>query len=187
MTLHKRIGLQQTPLFSPQRHAALDCIIKHTTKGNVLDLGAGYGDISAFFARKGYTVRAVEKDPSIIRKHYPKDAPIDIIQCDVRTYQPQTEFKVIIVCNILCFLSLEQSNGLIDMVKQHLEDGGFIYISGFSDKEANMQCRTLISQDMLSEWLPESKYRCHQIEAYESRNYNHEPCQLIQGLFEKIK
>ena len=115
-------------------------IEKYLKKGDkILDIGAGVGEYSFYFARKGYEVSALELADANIRAFKNKltsEDKIDLVQCnalDLSCYEDQT-FDIVLLFGPLYHLkNNEDKQKCIEEAKRVCKDGGKIFFAFISN------------------------------------------------------
>lgn len=119
----------------------------------ILDIGAGAGEYSLYFANKGYTVNAIEladKNVEEFRKKITGNIDIDLRQgnaLDLSCYENES-FDVVLLCGPLYHLhAAEDRNTVIREAKRVLKKDGTLFVA-------------FINNDMIhyTEWGYDSNY-----------------------------
>jgi SAM-dependent methyltransferase len=113
--------------------------------GRALDLGAGYGRASVFFALHGMDVTSVENSPSVVRslKAFSQayDVPINIFEQDISdTDFGRSYFDTVIISQAFQHgVSQEQAFAIIDRAADAIKPGGHLWLraAGTADSGYN--------------------------------------------------
>lgn len=106
--------------------------------GKLLDIGAGYGEDSVFFAKKGFSVSSLDSLPIAI--HNTKQlseinsVKLNIINANIETYQLTENYDVIFSNLTFHFLSKDSFNTIIEKIKAHTNAEGINAISYLNNK-----------------------------------------------------
>ncbi len=115
-------------------------IIKYSSKGKALDIGAGNGRNSFFLAKNGFEVTAIDISPEnieFIKKISEKQRlNIKAKLIDVRKFKfsPKT-YSLIIAISVLDFLKRKEVEKTIKKIKKALKNKGIFYLSVFSIRD----------------------------------------------------
>lgn len=110
-------------------------LINYVPSGDLLDLGAGPGRHSAFAAKHGFDVTAVEPDAKlcgVLREI----SGIEVIEADMASYHPGKQFDVVICAMVLHFLSKAEVDQAIGFMHQTTKPGGINVISAYTNQNA---------------------------------------------------
>jgi SAM-dependent methyltransferase len=117
---------QENPDFEPDGPFYLS--LAHQYPGPVLDLGCGTGRITIPLARQGVPITGLDVMPPMLARAQAKaaDLPITWIQADVRTFQLQTQFQLIIDTGATLQHLLERADheAMLARVREHLAPDG---------------------------------------------------------------
>ncbi len=118
-------------------------------EGNVLDVGAGAGQLATRFARYGFSVTALEKGP----------APVERINnlawwhADLRSAEFETQqWAAIIALNSFPFLPQNAQNTQLERLKTALKPGGVFIFSTFTPQDPGAQ--QTLAEDLDGASLP---------------------------------
>ncbi len=107
--------------------------------GTALDVGCGEGQDVAFLAECNYNVTGVEWTPAGIEKSQrfleQKNLHATLIQADLRLWQTEKQFDLVLSINSLQFLG-ENAPAALENVKKLVAPGGVIGISVFGRENA---------------------------------------------------
>lgn len=101
----------------------------------LLDVGCGEGADSVFFAKRGFTVTAIEKNKDYIKRfrQYCKNeklSTISILHRDVVNYRyPRNRFDVMICLLVLCCMKRSDFEKMVKPLKRSIKPGGIIIMS----------------------------------------------------------
>lgn len=110
------------------------------TKGRVLDLGAGYGANSFFFAQNGFSVEGIDFCPKAIQKLRSGsdcyEGNVRAHNADIRCFRyGSQQYSLIIASMILHYFRLSEIQEVTANIRTALDSGGFVYISAFSTED----------------------------------------------------
>ena len=112
-------------------------LLKYKSFGKILDLGAGEGRNSIFLAEKGFDVTAVDISESGIKKlkdiASKKNIKINTIVGDIRKFNFDKNYDVILSIATLHFLKRTDIVELIDKMKKHTNKNGLNIINVFTE------------------------------------------------------
>lgn len=114
-------------------------------RGRLLDVGCGEGADSVFFAKKGFSVTAIDKNTvSITRfRAYRKDqhlSSISVLDRDVVKYGfPRNRYDVIIFLLALCCMKRSEFNSMLPAMKRAVKPGGIIVVSARNYLDAELK------------------------------------------------
>lgn len=119
-------------------------VIKYTSKGEALDIGAGNGRNSFFLAKNGFKVTAIDISPDKISsiKETSKKLGLEINakSIDVRKFDfPRCHYSLILAISVLDFLKRKEIEKVINEVKKSLTKDGVVYVSVFSIRDNFMR------------------------------------------------
>jgi SAM-dependent methyltransferase len=103
--------------------------------GPVLELGCGTGRLLAALAQHGYQVYGLDRDVAMLaflRSHTPdkRRAFTHIWQADLTKFRVNKSFRLILLpCNTMSTLNLQERNAALNCVYQHLAPGGIFAAS----------------------------------------------------------
>ena len=109
--------------------------INHIPRGHALDIGAGEGDVSAWLAREGFKVDAIEQAPDVCLrlKDACKGLDISIHPRDVREYDfHEGVYSLVYAGAILHFVKPTDLWYLADRIVSSLVYGGFFIAEVFT-------------------------------------------------------
>ena len=101
----------------------------------LLDLGCGEGADSVFFARRGFTVTALEENRAYLKRlrSYISDKGIKnvaLVKHDATTYRyPRNRFDVISCILVICCMKRSDFERMLPRVKRCVKPGGIIIMS----------------------------------------------------------
>jgi len=112
--------------------------------GYVLDLGAGEGSNSLFFAQRGFSVDAVDISKTALERAKNRaessNLRIDFKVADLRNLDiPPSHYSLIIAKMVFQFLCVSDIKKVIQKCKDSLVTGGFIYMSVFSTEDPSLE------------------------------------------------
>lgn len=126
--------------WDPQKQDPLvEEVTKYIHSGTVLDIGAGYIGRDAFFlADLGFDVTATEVDDECIDNlrilNDDRGKPVKIIKGDIRTYEPEIKFDIVISDMVLHFLDTAEIVPAIRKIQDITEPRGFNVITAYTTK-----------------------------------------------------
>ena len=107
---------------------------------HILDMGAGNGNNTKFLLERGYTVTAVEPNPTAIKKleglqkYYPKQ--IRIVEASVDTYKPKQKFDVVICCMVVHFMKDHRAGTkAVRTIQAWTKPGGINLLTGYMSNQ----------------------------------------------------
>jgi len=101
----------------------------------LLDVGCGEGADSVFFARKGFTVTAIDRNKDYIKRFRQfckneKLSAISILHRDVINYRyPRKRYDVILCLLVICCMKRSEFDKMVNPLKQSVKPGGIIIMS----------------------------------------------------------
>ena len=101
----------------------------------LLDVGCGEGADSAFFARRGFTVTAIDRNKDYVQRfrRYCNDeglADISILHRDIVRYRyPRNQYDVIISVLVICCMKRSAVEKMVNPLKHSVKPGGIIVMS----------------------------------------------------------
>jgi len=123
----------------------------------ILDLGAGQGRDSAFFASNGFTVTAVEKSQTAFIQLSKLKPALAVINADIMSYEYEKGiFDVIFANNVLHILERAKAEAVLKKMTESVTYGGLIAVSVLEGdnritkdaiREATRECKTLYLVD----------------------------------------
>lgn len=102
-------------------------------EGDILDLGAGLGNLCLEAGRRGHSVLAVEASPTaVIRIN--KDArqeglAVKAIQEDIENWRIDRTYNTIIAIGLLMFFRRDTAMTLLDAIQDHVKPGGVAIVN----------------------------------------------------------
>jgi tellurite methyltransferase len=96
--------------------------------GEVLDLGAGLGNLSLEAGRRGHRVTAVEASPTAVARIL-SDArreglPVEAVQTDLETWNIDRSYDTIVSIGLLMFFGRERALALLGEIQDRVRPGG---------------------------------------------------------------
>ncbi|MFH0988194.1 MAG: class I SAM-dependent methyltransferase, partial [Parcubacteria group bacterium] len=134
-----------------------------------LDLGCGAGHDSLFMAQNGFEVTAVDNSTPVIEaldsqaKIIGAEKNLQTVCADVIDFNiEQDRFDVILLSNVLQFLTTEERGRLIKNVKSKVKINGYVLVSGFTEdnpsfKRKNETIKSHLKSQELLNMFRESK------------------------------
>lgn len=120
--------------------------IQYLPRGkHLLDVGCGEGADSVFFARKGYTVTAIDRNRDYIRRfrRYRNDeklSAISILHRNVVSYQyPRNHYDVILCLLVICCMKRSDCEKMVIRLKRCVKPGGIIVMSSRNYRDPEMK------------------------------------------------
>jgi len=148
--------------------------IKNHPKGEVLDLGFGLGFSTVYYAKKGFKVTAVDKDPfyekdllrRIKKMSLCDEKNIQFINEDILNLNLEGEkYSVIILENILHFLKPKECKKVFKFIEKVIENNGLCFIKAHhishpDNKNINDESyfKQFFSEDSLLKYIDEAKF-----------------------------
>lgn len=113
--------------------------------GRLLDVGCGEGADSAFFAKEGHQVTAIDKNDEYLKRFraYRNDqklSNISILRRDVITYRyPRNTYDVISCILVICCMKRSEFERILGLLKRSIKPGGIVVMSArnYLDPEMN--------------------------------------------------
>jgi 2-polyprenyl-3-methyl-5-hydroxy-6-metoxy-1,4-benzoquinol methylase len=131
-TVEQRYGFENPFKTDPLVKKAM----KYLPRGKqLLDVGCGEGADSAFFARKGFRVTAIDiNEDNISRfrnyRSHEKISSLSILHRNVISYRyPRNRFDVIICLLVVCCMKRTHVERILTPLKQSVKPGGIIVMS----------------------------------------------------------
>lgn len=133
--------LPRRPVSAEQPRPYVQAIRNYIDSGAVLDLGAGLGINTGYFAEHGFAVTAVENDPTALAglRELEADPRLDIqvIDADIRTLPALPSYEVVLCRMVLHFLrSEDEVAAVIDQMQRLTKPLGIDAVSMFSTRNA---------------------------------------------------
>jgi 2-polyprenyl-3-methyl-5-hydroxy-6-metoxy-1,4-benzoquinol methylase len=131
-TLKKRYGFENPFKPDPLSKKALKFL---KSGGRLLDAGCGEGADSAYFARKGFRVTAIDRNAEQLHRFrvYRKDhrlTNIAVLERDVVEYGfPSAKYDVILSLLVLCCMKRSDFEKMLPRMKRSVKPGGVIVMS----------------------------------------------------------
>ncbi len=107
----------------------MECMEK-LNPNSVLDLGCGKCKFSKLFIDRGINVTGVDKEKRIESKN-----SLTIIQKDIRDFEFEKKYDLVIGTGIFHFLAKEEASALIKKIKENTSSGGFNFFICMSNEE----------------------------------------------------
>lgn len=105
-------------------------VLKHISEGSVLILGAGSGVNAMFLNCKGFKVTAVDYSKEALNKlKEDDDESVNYIISDIRDFEFNEKYDLIICLNVLNFLSKNEIREVMKSIKSSTRVNGFNVIS----------------------------------------------------------
>lgn len=126
--------------WDPQKQDPLvEEVTQYIHSGTVLDIGAGYvGRDTFFLADLGFDVTATEVDDECIANlrilNDDRDKPVKIMKGDIRTYESEIKFDIVISDMVLHFLDASEIVPAVRKMQNHTNPGGFNIITAYTAK-----------------------------------------------------
>ncbi len=143
---YNKIYKKTVDVWGNQRNQLLGMVWKKVRPGaEFLDLGCGQGRDSAFMAKQGFKVTAVDQSQEGVKKLKDKSVEsglktIKAICGNVSSYLiEKNKFAIINAFNILQFLPKTDGYNLIENIKNGLQSGGYVIIAAFTTKDPSYQ------------------------------------------------
>ncbi len=112
-------------------------LTKYITRGDLLDIGAGRGRHSLFFASKGFNVTAVEPDPQQCQEMSTlaraMGLPIKVVENTVADFSTNKQFDAVVCSMVLHFLPFKEINQAIGVMLNLTKAGGFHAVSAYTN------------------------------------------------------
>ncbi len=126
----------------------------------VLDVGCGQGRDAIFIARKGHHVVGVDISPNGIRDLKAvatnENLPIEGIVADLATFEPKSEFDIILIDRTLHKLPLPTRLTVLKTMLDHVRQNGWVLIA---DEASNIQEFAAVHSSHLADWTTEVSRR----------------------------
>lgn len=95
----------------------------------LLELGYGAGGDALFFARKGFTVTAVDISPTALRALHAANAQIHVFKKDMtRLHMKPNSFEVVYAHLSLHYFNDRTTDAIFNMVARILKKGGYFFV-----------------------------------------------------------
>ena len=108
-------------------------------KADVLDIGCGQGRDALFIARLGHHVVGVDISQTgiaqLLEDAHAEGLSIEGVVADLREYEPEGEFDVVVIDRTLHMLDLDSRQVILERVCRCTRNGGFILIA---DEKSNL-------------------------------------------------
>ena len=102
-------------------------------KGDVLDLGAGLGNLSLEAGRRGHRVVAVDASPTAVSRinadAHREGLRVEAIQADLETWSIDRSYETIVSIGLLMFFRRERARALLRDVQEHVRPGGHAIVN----------------------------------------------------------
>jgi len=102
-------------------------------KGEILDLGAGIGNLSLEAARRGHTVLAVEASPTAVtrinRDAEQEGLPVTAIQQDIEHWNIDKPCDTIVCIGLLMFFRRDTALKILSGIQDKIKPGGIAIIN----------------------------------------------------------
>ena len=102
-------------------------------EGDVLELGAGLGNLSLAAARRGHDVVAVEMSPTAITR-IRKDAAsddlsVEVIHANLADWEADRDFDTVVAIGLLMFFQEEGAIRMLETMRRHVRPGGRLILN----------------------------------------------------------
>lgn len=111
-----------------------------SNNAHVLDMGAGTGNNTLFLLSKGYSVTAVDPNPSAVKdlkklqKQYPKK--LTVKEGSVDTFKPKQKYDVVICCMVIHFMKNEAAGvKAVHDIQSWTKKGGINLVTGYMNNQ----------------------------------------------------
>ena len=102
-------------------------------KGDILDLGAGLGNLCLEAGRLGHNVLAVEASPTAVARinteAQAEGLAVKAIQEDIESWDIDGSFDTIIAIGLLMFFQRESALRLLQNIQKHVKPGGIAVVN----------------------------------------------------------
>lgn len=105
--------------------------LKNLKPREVLDIGCGKGRISSRFIKRDANVTGVDKKKEII-----KNKNFKFVHRDIRKYNFNKKYDLIIASLVLHFLSNSEAIGIIKKIKKCTQTEGYNFLACLSEKDS---------------------------------------------------
>ncbi|MFC1613245.1 class I SAM-dependent methyltransferase [Patescibacteria group bacterium] len=145
-------------IFAKETNEIIERIFKDKNLSNfkVLDLGCANGGNSLFFAKKGAKVTAIDNDKEVLEKFNHQN--IVKIHSDIRNFDFNYKYDVILIYNVLQFLPIKHIKKIIPKIVK--ATNGWLFIEMFNSPVAsfiNEQFDDFIIIDY-NQWIEHDKH-----------------------------
>ena len=117
-------------------------LIEESPGNSALELGMGTGELAVALAQRGFSVTGVDYSEHAIGKakqlvaEAKLENSIAIRQEDIAEFEfPNAACSMIVVSNVINFLSLDTARRLTLQMQDALEPGGLVYVSAISEED----------------------------------------------------
>jgi tellurite methyltransferase len=97
-------------------------------KGDILDLGAGLGNLSLAAGRRGHAVTAVDASPTAVRRinadAQKEGLPVRAIEAHTETRTIDRDYDTIVAIGLLMFFRRDVALPLLRTIQEHIKPGG---------------------------------------------------------------
>lgn len=108
---------------------------------HILDVGAGNGNNTKLFLKKGYKVTAIEPNPRAVqvlrqlRNDYP--GQLRVVGSSIDTYRPKQQFDAVVCCMVVHFMK-DHASGVeaIRSVQSWTKPRGFNLLTGYMSNQS---------------------------------------------------
>jgi SAM-dependent methyltransferase len=147
-------------------HLVLNVIKKYnnTSDVKILDAGCGTGGLLSFLRDKGYRNLSgfdISKDAV----SFSKDKKLDIFQCDLRDYNEERIYDIIISNDTMYFFNINEQKAILNKFYKNLNGGGIVILnfpalnifSGIHDKAVGIRQR--FNKQMIEDMIDKDKFK----------------------------
>lgn len=136
-------------------------VSNYKNEGKILDIGAGEGKDSVFFAKKGFDVTSLETSKKAIRKLEKRAKKeglnVKTVNQKIEDFNFEEYYEVLISMNVLHFLPNNSTKEVIKKIKNNTSSDGLNVISVFNELNPNKNFPYLFKKDELKEFYEDWK------------------------------